>query len=216
MNLSASLVNQPGNIGEKIMMTSASQWPTLTEVVWPDSDKSWLRATTLAVAGSLLLTLSAKTQIPFLPVPLTFQTLVVLLIGFSYGPRLAFATVMFYLLQGAMGLPVFAGTPEKGIGLAYLMGPTGGFLVGFALAAAFCGVLAEKGWDRSMKKVLFGMLMANAIIYASGLLWLGTLMGWDKPILQWGLLPFIPGDVFKIVIAMLLLPTVWKFLKRNR
>ncbi len=198
------------------MTTSASQWPTLSEVAWPISNKSSLpRAFILAIAGSLLLTLSAKLQVPFWPVPVTFQTLVVLIIGFSFGPRLAFATVMFYLLQGAVGLPVFAGTPEKGIGLAYLLGPTGGFLIGFALAAAFCGVLAEKGWDRSMKKVLIGMLLGTAIIYATGLLWLGTLMGWDKPVLQWGLFPFIPGDILKIVIAALLLPTVWRFLKKS-
>ena len=125
------------------------------------------------MSGTLALALSAKIQIPFWPVPLTMQTLVVLLIGMAYGWRLGGATLLLYLAEGAVGLPVFAGTPEKGIGLAYMLGTTGGYLLGFALAAAACGALAERGWDRSFARVVAAMLIGNAIIYSTGVLWLG-------------------------------------------
>ena len=120
---------------------------TLLDVLW--RDRTLLRNVALIIAGSLLLTLSAKIKVPFYPVPMTMQTLAVMLIGFTFGWRLAGAAVLFYLAQGALGLPVFLlGTPEKGIGLAYMMGPTGGYLLGFVLAAVLCGWLAERGWDR--------------------------------------------------------------------
>ena len=166
------------------------------------------------MAGSLLLTLSAKVQVPFYPVPLTMQTFVVLAIGFAYGWKLGALTILLYLAQGSVGLPVFAGTPEKGIGIAYMMGPTGGYLLGFVFAAAACGWLAEKGWDRRGSTALAAMLIGTLIIYALGLLWLGTLLGWDKPILQWGMVPFLPGDLVKIVLAMVVLPGAWKILKK--
>jgi biotin transport system substrate-specific component len=174
---------------------------------------AWRLAT--VVVASLLLTLSAKVEVPFYPVPLSLQTFVVLGLGFALGSRLAGAAVLLYLIEGAAGLPVFAGTPEKGIGLAYLMGPTGGYLVGFAVAAFLCGLLAERGWGRNILSTLAGMVAGNIVIYALGLFWLGTLLGWDKPILDWGLYPFLLGDALKIALAAALLPAAWTFAARR-
>lgn len=172
-----------------------------------------LRQMSFALGGSLALWLSAKAQIPFYPVPLTMQTFVVLAIGVVAGWRLGAATVALYLAEGALGLPVFAGTPEKGIGLAYMLGPTGGYLIGYLLAAAACGWLAERGWGRGIVTTALAMIAGNALIYTFGLLWLGTLLGWDKPILAWGLTPFLLGDLLKIALAAVLFPAAWRFLK---
>jgi len=168
----------------------------------------------LAVAGTALLTISAKIQIPFYPVPMTLQTFVVLALGMAYGWRLGGATLLLSLAEGAAGLPVFAGTPEKGIGLAYMLGSTGGYLAGFVLAAAVCGWLAERGWDRNLIRTAAAMVIGNAVIYVPGLLWLGGLYGWDKPILEWGLTPFLAGDLAKLALATAVLPLAWKWLGR--
>jgi biotin transport system substrate-specific component len=185
-------------------------------MLWPANGQvKAVRLAVLAVLGTLLLTLSAKLHVPFYPVPMTFQTLVVLGLGMAYGWRLGAATVALYLLQGALGLPVFSGTPEKGIGLAYLLGPTGGYLFGFFFAAGVCGWLAERGWDRSVITTALAMLIGNVIIYVPGLLWLGGLFGWDKPILEWGLTPFILGDAIKLALAAALMPLAWKLLRRS-
>lgn len=167
----------------------------------------------LALGGSLALWASAKVQIPFYPVPLTMQTFMVLAIGMAFGWRLGAATIALYLAQGALGMPVFAGTPEKGIGLAYMAGPTGGYLLGYLAAAAACGFLAERGWDRRVVTTALAMLIGNAIIYIPGLLWLGTLVGWDKPVLAWGLTPFLAGDLLKLALASALLPLAWQALR---
>jgi biotin transport system substrate-specific component len=175
---------------------------------------SILRQITLAVVGSLLIAIASKIQVPFYPVPMTLQTLMVLTIGMAYGWRLAIATLVLYLLEGAVGLPVFAGTPEKGIGLSYMLGGTGGYLIGFVIAAGCCGLLAERGWDRSPLTTAATMLIGNGLIYVPGLLWLGSLYGWDKPILEWGLIPFLFGDMIKIVLASCMMPIIWRFLKK--
>jgi len=146
---------------------------------------------------------------------MTLQTLVVLALGMAYGWRLGLATVMLYLGLGAAGLPVFAGTPEKGIGLAYMAGPTGGYLAGYVAAVLACGWLSERGWDRSVWTALAAMLVGNVLIYVPGLLWLGTLLGWDKPILAWGLTPFVLGDLAKVVLGGALLPGIWRMLGRR-
>jgi len=185
---------------------------TLLDVLW--RDRTLLRNVALIIAGSLLLTLSAKIKVPFYPVPMTMQTLAVMLIGFTFGWRMAGATVLFYLAQGAFGLPVFAGTPEKGIGLAYMMGPTGGYLLGFVLAAVLCGWLAERGWDRSPLRLVVAMILANGVIYLLGVAWLGSVVGWDKPVLAWGMIPFLYGDLLKIVLGAGLLTAGWKLLDR--
>ncbi len=166
------------------------------------------RQVALVVAGSALLTLSAKVSVPFFPVPMTFQSLVVLLIGAALGPRLAAATLLAYLAQGAAGLPVFAGTPEKGIGLAYMAGPTGGFLAGFLLAAVVVGWLAARGLGRTVRSAAVVMLAGTIALYLPGLAWLGAIVGWDKPVLAWGLYPFVYGDLLKLAIAALAMTAV--------
>ena len=150
---------------------------------------------------------------PFYPVPQTMQTLVVLMLGMAYGWRLGAATVLLYLAEGAAGLPVFAGTPEKGIGLAYMAGPTGGYLLGFVLAAGLTGWLAERGWDRNAATTALAMLLGNLAIYAPGLFWLGSLLGWDKPILAWGLSPFVLGELAKLALASLAMPLAWRLVR---
>ncbi len=189
---------------------------TLLDTLLPASDSTsarWTRNALVVLAGSVLLTLSAKASIAFYPVPMTLQTLVVLTLGMVLGPRLGAAAVLAYLAQGAMGLPVFAGTPEKGIGLAYMLGTTGGYLLGFVVAAFATGWLAERRWDRNVLTTIAAMVIGNAIIYAFGLVWLGSVVGWDKPVLAWGMTPFLLGDLAKILIAAALLPTLWKIFK---
>lgn len=192
---------------------------TLAETIWPDAEKTTaqrvLRGVILAFAGSLLIAVSSKLQVPFFPVPMTMQTLVILTIGMAFGPRLGVATILLYLGEGAVGLPVFAGTPEKGIGLAYMMGGTGGYLIGYVLAVAICGWLAIQGWDRNVFKTAAAMFFANVAIYLPGILWLGALYGWDKPILEWGLYPFILGDLTKLALASVALPLLWQRLSRR-
>ena len=194
---------------------------TLVEMAWPASTMlnamgNALRVTILTVTGSLLIWLAAKIQIPFYPVPMTMGTFAVLAVGMAYGWRLGTATVLLYLAEGAMGLPVFAGTPEKGIGLAYMLGGTGGYLVGYVLAAASVGMLAQRGWGKNILTTSLAMLVGNVLIYVPGLLWLGILFGWDKPIIEWGLTPFVLGDLAKLALAAALMPITWKLLGRPK
>lgn len=199
------------------MAQQATLYPTLASAVWPSEKASGMvRNVILAIGGTALLTIAAKIQVPFYPVPMTMQTFVVLALGMAYGWRLGGATLILYLAEGAVGLPVFAGTPEKGIGLAYMLGGTGGYLIGFVLAAAVCGWLAERGWDRNVAKTALAMFAGNIIIYVPGLLWLGGLFGWDKPILEWGLTPFILGDLTKLALAAAVLPLAWRWLGRPK
>lgn len=167
------------------------------------------RNAALVLGSSLALWASAKLQIPFYPVPMTVQSLVVLAIGMGLGARLGAAAVALYLLEGALGLPVFAGTPARGIGLVYMMGPTGGYLAGYMLAAAVVGVLADRGWGRSIPTGLAAMLIGTVAIYLPGLLWLGFAVGWNKPVLALGLLPFLAGDALKIAIGGLGAPALF-------
>jgi biotin transport system substrate-specific component len=195
------------------MSARAANYPTLSAVLWPEN--AMTRSVVLAVLGSLLLWASAKVQLPFYPVPMTLQTLVVLGLGAAYGWRLGAATVALYLAQGAAGLPVFAGTPEKGIGMAYLMGPTGGYLLGFVLAAAVVGWLAERGFDRNPFTMFAAMLLGTATIYIPGLAWLSSLIGMEKAV-QFGFMPFLAGDLTKAALAAALFPAVWALLKKFR
>lgn len=198
------------------MQAITAQYDTLVERMLPSTGARTLgRDVLLAVAGTALITLSAKISIPFYPVPMTMQSFAILMLAMGYGLRLGATTLALYLVEGAVGLPVFAGTPEKGIGLAYMMGPTGGYLLGFLLAAMLVGYLAERGFDRSPVKAAGAMLAGNIVIYVPGLLWLGGLIGWDKPVLAYGLYPFVLGDLFKIALGAALLPGIWAFLKRR-
>ncbi len=196
------------------MTAQSIRFPTLATTLW--GSDALVRNLVLAVVGTGLLTLSAKLKIPFYPVPMTMQTLVVLGLGMVYGWKLGFATVGVYLAAGALGMPVFAGTPEKGIGLAYMMGPTGGYLLGFILAAAVTGYLSEKGWDRRATTTFLAMLIGNIVVYVPGLIWLGSVVGWDKPVFAWGITPFLFGDLVKILVAMIVLPGAWNLVRRYR
>jgi biotin transport system substrate-specific component len=167
-----------------------------------------------AVLGTLILWASAKISVPFYPVPMTLQTGAVVLIGAAYGARLGLATLLLYLAEGAIGLPVFQGTPQQGIGLAYMAGPTGGYLLGFAVAAFVVGALVERGFDRSPFRLFGAMLVGDAIIFALGLLWLGSVIGWDKPVLSLGLYPFILGDLVKMALAACLVSAGARLVRR--
>ena len=194
-----------------------NQPSTFVSAIWPAATATsarFARLSVLAIAGTLALAVSAKAQIPFYPVPLTLQTVVVLLLGAASGGRLGAATVALYLVEGALGLPVFAGTPEKGLGLAYMMGPTGGFLLGFLVAAAFVGFCAERGQDRSIGRLLVVMAAGHAIIFAFGLSWLAAIIGWDKAWMG-GAEPFILATLVKTLLAAAVMPMLWKILPRR-
>jgi len=165
----------------------------------------------LIVGGSLLIALCAQVRIvlPFSPVPITGQTFAVLMIGALFGTWRGSLSVFLYIIIGMVGLPVFA----MGVGFAALKGFTGGYLIGFVPAAYIVGILAERGWDRRMGSTLLAMAFGNMAIYAFGLLWLCCLMGVNKSVLTMGLYPFIVGDLLKISLAAVLLPSGWKFLK---
>ena len=167
----------------------------------------------LALVGTLALTVSAKTQIPFWPIPMTMQTFVVLVIGMAYGSRLGVVTVALYLLEGALGMPVFAGTPEKGVGIAYMMGPTGGYLLGFVVAAWACGWMAERGFDRSPLKSLVAMSVGHALIFVFGVVWLAQLMGFEKAVMV-GVVPFWAATIAKTLLGVVALPMAWKLISR--
>jgi len=175
---------------------------------------AWLYDAALVLAGSLLIALSAQVAIllPFSPVPVTGQTLAVLLVGALLGSRRGSLAVLTYVLQGLAGLPVFAG---GAFGLARLLGPTGGYLVGFVAAAFLVGLLAERGWDRRVSTTAAAMTLGNLVIYATGALWLAAFVGGLDQALAMGVAPFIPGDLLKIGAAALLLPAGWKLLGRS-
>ena len=164
----------------------------------------------LALAGTLLLTISAKVKIPFYPVPMTMQTFVVLLLGITLGSKIGLLTISLYLFEGIFGLPVFAGTPEKGIGIIYFTGPTMGYLIGF-LIASYCSGLFK--YDKSFINNFFKLIFSVSIIYILGLVWLGTLIGWDKPIFKLGAQPFLLAELFKILLLLFLLPNLLKIKK---
>ena len=157
--------------------------------------------------GSVLLTISSKIKIPFYPVPMTMQTFVVLLMGMAFGWKIGVATVSLYLLEGILGFPVFAGTPEKGIGISYMLAHTGGYLAGFQFAAFFAGYL---NFNTNIFKVFIKLVLCVSIIYILGMFWLGMLIGWDKPIFQLGALPFLFAEFFKITILTLLAKKIIK------
>ena len=163
-----------------------------------------------ALLGSMLLAISSKIKIPFYPVPMTMQTLVVLFIGIAFGWKLGVATISLYLFQGVIGLPVFSGTPEKGIGLVYFVGPTMGYLVGFVIAVYLAGKFV---YDNNLIKTFFKLTFATSFIYFFGMLWLGNLIGWDKPIFKLGAQPFLLAELFKILIASLVVNQIKKFRK---
>jgi Uncharacterized conserved protein len=164
----------------------------------------------VALIGSIALAVSSKIRIPFYPVPMTMQTLVVLIIGIGFGWKLGLATVSLYLFEGIIGLPVFSGTPEKGVGLIYFTGPTMGYLLGFLVAVYISGKFI---YDDNLLKNFIKILLATSFIYILGLTWLGNLIGWDKPIFQLGAQPFLLAELFKILIATFAINQIKKIKK---
>ena len=160
--------------------------------------------------GSIALTISAKIKIPFYPVPMTMQTFVVLFLGISLGYKVGLATIGLYLLEGIVGLPVFSNSPEKGVGLLYFTGPTMGYLIGFLIA---CYLASMIKFEDSYFVILGKLVFATSTIYIFGLLWLGTLIGWDKPIFALGAKPFLLAEIFKISILALLAKQIVKIRK---
>lgn len=191
--------------------------PTLAGAVWPEQASPTLRfarASLLALVGSAVMALSAKLSVPFFPVPVTMQSLAVLLIAAAFGSRLGAAAMALYLVEGALGLPVFAGTPAHGIGLPYMMGPTGGYLVGYIPAAFAVGFFAERGAARSVPQLLGAMTLGHVILFVTGYAWLAQLIGAEA---AWtgGVLPFIIGTVVKTLLGALLVPSVWGLVSRR-
>ena len=164
----------------------------------------------LAIVGTILITISAKVKIPFYPVPMTMQTLIVLIIGVGYGWKLGVATIALYLLEGIIGLPVFSGTPEKGIGLIYFTGPTMGYLIGFLIAVFFAG---KFNYDNNLIKNFLKLTFSISFIYILGMLWLGGLIGWDKPIFKLGAQPFLLAELFKVLLATFAINQIKKIKK---
>ena len=164
----------------------------------------------LALLGSVALAISSKIKIPFYPVPMTMQTLIVLVIGIGFGWKLGLATVSLYLFEGIIGLPVFSGTPEKGIGLIYFTGPTMGYLIGFLVAVYISG---KFNYDNNLVKNFLKLMLATSFIYILGMSWLGSLIGWDKPIFQLGAQPFLLAELFKILIATFAINQIKKIKK---
>tara|TARA_B100000700_G_scaffold36295_1_gene35515 strand:+ start:66 stop:614 length:549 start_codon:yes stop_codon:yes gene_type:complete len=160
--------------------------------------------------GSVLLTISSKIKIPFYPVPMTMQTFVVLFLGMSFGYKIGLATVSLYLLEGIIGLPVFSNSPEKGVGLIYFTGPTMGYLIGFLIATFLAGYFKFEG---NLLSNFIKLLISVSTIYILGVFWLGSLIGWDKPIIQLGVTPFLLAELFKIIILALLAKNIIKLRK---
>ena len=169
-----------------------------------------LKTFVLISLGTIVLTISAKLKIPFYPVPMTMQTFVVLFLGLAFGYKIGLATVGVYLLEGIVGIPVFSNSPEKGVGLIYFTGPTMGYLIGFWSAVFFAGYLNLKN---NIFIVFIKLIFSVSTIYLFGVLWLGTLIGWDKPILQLGVIPFLLAELFKICLLTLLAKEIIKFRK---
>ena len=152
----------------------------------------------LALIGSIVLAISSKVKIPFYPVPMTMQTFVILVIGVGFGWKLGLATVSLYLFEGIIGLPVFSGTPEKGVGIIYFTGPTMGYLLGFLIAVFFAG---KFDYSNNLVINFLKLSFATSFIYLLGMFWLGYLIGWDKPIFKLGAQPFLLAELFKVLLA---------------
>lgn len=192
--------------------------PTLVERLWPAAaalrPAALLQALTMVVVGVGFIALLAQLRVQVGPVPFTGQTLAVLLLGAAYGARLGMLTTVTYALLGAAGLPLFAGGQS---GVAYLLGPTGGYLLGFVLAAGLLGTLARRGWDRGYGRTALAMLAANVLILAIGVTWLHVALGgsWSQAFAL-GVVPFLLGDVIKLALAVGLLPSAWRWLGRRQ
>ena len=193
------------------MTITAQTQPTLIHTLWPARGSAPARSALLILLGSVFLGVCAQVQVPLEPVPITMQTFGVLVLGMAYGWRMGMASVGLYLLEGAAGLPVFAGFTG---GLPVLLGPTGGYLFGFVLAAGLVGWLAERHWDRNPMTTALAMLLGNLALYVPGLLVLAFFVG-ASDVLKFGLWPFLLGDALKLALAAGLIPAAWWLLRRR-
>ena len=180
------------------------------ELVKTISNNKVIKIFLISLMGSILLTISAKIKIPFYPVPMTMQTFVVLFLGISFGYKVGVTSIFLYLLEGIVGLPVFSNSPEKGIGIAYFVGPTMGYLIGFIFACFLAGYFK---YNSNYLINFLKILVSTSIIYIFGVIWLGTLIGWDKPILQLGVFPFLLAEFFKMLLLTLLIKKVIRLRK---
>ncbi len=178
------------------------------ELIKQSNQSKLIKYFLIVILGSLALAISAKIKIPFYPVPMTMQTFVVLFLGLSFGYKIAIATVSLYLLEGIFGLPVFSNSPERGIGLVYFTGPTMGYLIGFLTATYLASYVNSKD---NMFKIFLKLTLAVSTIYLFGILWLGTLIGWDKPLFNLGAQPFLLAEVFKLLLLTLITKKIIKF-----
>ena len=177
------------------------------ELIKHTSQSKLIKSLFVIILGSIVLTISAKIKIPFYPVPMTMQTFVVLLLGLSFGYKIGLSAVGLYLLEGIVGLPVFSNSPERGIGIVYFTGPTMGYLIGFLCA---CYLASFVKLNDSFLKIFTKLTLAVSTIYIFGILWLGTLIGWDKPIFSLGVAPFLLAETFKILLLSLLVKKLTK------
>ena len=180
------------------------------ELIKQNSQTQIIKLLLVIFLGSLLLAISAKIKIPFYPVPMTMQTFVVLFLGISFGYKIALATVSLYLLEGILGLPVFSNSPERGVGWAYFTGPTMGYLIGFLTACFFSSFI--KVSDKYFM-IIAKLILSVSSIYILGILWLGVLIGWDKPIFELGVTPFLLAEFFKIGLLTILTKKILKLRK---
>lgn len=180
------------------------------EIVRNLNQSSIVKTFLIIIIGSLALTISAKIKIPFYPVPMTMQTFVVMLLGLAFGYKIGLATVSLYLFEGIAGLPVFSNSPEKGVGLIYFTGPTMGYLIGFLSATLIAGTISS---NDNLLKIISKLLLSVSTIYILGVLWLGTLIGWDKPILEFGVYPFLLAEIFKIALLVIITKKIINFRK---
>ncbi len=199
------------------MYTSSNK--LLIEAIWaPNQDIIWIQRIILISFGIAFLIIAAKIKLilPFSPVPVTLGTFAVLTIGTTYGQRLGLITIFGYLLIGMLGFDVFANSSAEANGLTYMLGGTGGYLIGYCFAIILLGYVAKLDWDKNILKLGIALILANMLIYAPGLLWLGQIYGWDQPIIAWGLTPFIIGDLLKLALTASIVPLIWKLIGRKR
>ena len=180
------------------------------QLIKENTQSQLVKSLLIVFIGSIILTVSAKIKIPFYPVPMTMQTFIVLFLGISFGYKIALATVSLYLLEGILGLPVFSSSPERGVGLAYFTGPTMGYLIGF-LSACFLASFVKN--DDNYLSIFLKLIFSVSTIYIFGTLWLGTLIGWDKPIFTLGVMPFLVAEIFKICLLTLITKKIIKLRK---
>ena len=178
------------------------------ELIKQNTQSKIIKSLIIIFVGSVILAISSKVKIPFYPVPMTMQTFVVLFIGISFGYKIGLATVGLYLLEGIVGLPVFSNSPERGVGFVYFTGPTMGYLIGFLSACFFASFIKSQN---NYFLIFIKLILSVSTIYILGVLWLGTLIGWDKPIIQLGVMPFLLAEIFKISLLTLLSKKIIKF-----